>query len=74
LKKRKVGRHASDWLHLHIKRKLQQISLASMTMETGMGDERSIPPALMDHTACPGRGCSAASFLQFQFMLLWIFL
>jgi hypothetical protein len=39
-----VGRHASDWLHLHIKRRLQQISLASMTMETRIGDERSIPP------------------------------
>ena len=29
---------------LPIIRRLQQISLASMTMETGVGDERSIPP------------------------------
>jgi hypothetical protein len=62
----------SDWLHLYIKRRLQQISLASMTMETVIGDERSIQPALMDHIAFPGRGCSATSFFQFKLMLLRI--
>jgi hypothetical protein len=32
-------------------------------------DGRSIPPALMIRTVCPGRGCSAAIFWQFPLLL-----